>query len=66
MTRKAFAFGIRLRDKERTLKLRQDPKKPRRYVVEDSRRGGASKQREHHTLASAIRDAAATWRSRLH
>jgi hypothetical protein len=66
MARKAFTFGIRLRDKERTLKLRQDPKKPRRYVVEDSRRGSATKQREHGSLGSAIRDAATTWRSRLH
>ena len=65
MTRKAFTFGIRLRDKERTLKLGQDPKKPRRYVVEDSRRGSPTKQREHGTLASAFRDAASTWRSRL-
>jgi hypothetical protein len=62
MASKPFAFGIRLRDKERTLKVWQ--KRNNKYVVEDRRSSGSSK-REHGSLGGAIRDAASTWRHRL-
>ena len=62
MSSKPFAFGIRLRDKEHTLKVWQ---KRNKYVVEDSRDGSRSRKREHGSLGGAIRDAASTWRQRL-
>ena len=37
-----------------------------RYVVEDSRSRGKTRQREHESLVSALRDVASTWRGRLH
>lgn len=61
MSSKPFAFGIRLRDKERTLKVWQ---KRNKYVVEDARSGGRTR-REHGSLGGAIKDAASTWRHRL-
>lgn len=63
MASKPLAFGIRLRDKGRTLKVRQDARK---YVVEDAREGSRTRKREHASLSGAIRDAASTWRGRLH
>ena len=62
MATRPFAFGIRLRDKGRTVRVRQDR---HTYVVEDSRAGGRTRRREHGSLGSAIRDAASTWRHRL-
>ena len=61
-----FAFGVRLRDGDRTLRVRIHSRDPSRYVVEDSRSREKTRQREHKSLASALRDAASTWRSRLH
>jgi hypothetical protein len=60
---KPLAFSIRLRDKGRTLRVRQDRQ---RYVVEDARAGSRTRRREHASLSGAIRDAACTWRERLH
>jgi hypothetical protein len=60
---KPLSFGIRLRDKGRTLRVRQDRQK---YVVEDSSDGTRTRRREHASLSGAIRDAACTWRERLH
>ena len=65
MALRPFAFGVRLRDKNRTVRVRTRERGSRRYVVEDSGRAGASGRREHTTLAGAIADAAATWRRRL-
>ncbi len=62
MATKPLAFGIRLRDKGRTVRVRQVK---RRYVVEDVRDGSRTRCREHMSLSSAIRDAASTWRHRL-
>ena len=64
MARKPLTFGIRLRDKGRTLRVEQATGR-RGYVVEDSRDGKA-KRRSHPSLGGALRDAASTWRSRLH
>lgn len=64
MAIKPFSFGLRLRDKGRTVQVRQDAK--RRYVVEDAQKGGRTSRRAHASLGGAIRDAASTWRGRLH
>ena len=61
---KPFTFGIRLHEKGRTVRVRQDSKQ-RGYVVEDQRKGGGSKSRRHSSLGGAVRDAAVTWRGRL-
>jgi len=61
-----LAFGVRLRDKDRTLRLRNDARNPDRYVVEESRAGRSKRRVEHDSLAGAIRDLAASWRQRLH
>jgi hypothetical protein len=65
MSLRPFAFGVRLRDKDRTVKVRGNARKPGRYVVEETRDGGRSKEREHASLNGALRDAAASWRKRL-
>jgi hypothetical protein len=44
----------------------QDRRDPRRYRVEDSRKGGGAQQREHDSLAGALSDLASLWRKRLH
>ena len=64
MALRPFAFGVRLRDKNRTLRVHRSDKNARRYVVEDSRRSGKTR-REHDSLAGALRDAASSWRGRL-
>ena len=64
MAIKPLTFGLRLRDKGRTVRVRQDDK--RRYVVEDSQKGRRTNQRSHASLGGAIKDAASTWRGRLH
>lgn len=67
MALRPFAFSVRLRDRDkgRTLRVRNDPKNPRRYVLEDERRGEATRVRKHANAASAVQDAASTWRKRL-
>ena len=65
MAVRPFAFGVRLRDRERTARLRQDSKGARRWVVENEGRQG-TRRREHTTLEGALRDLASSWRSRLH
>lgn len=61
-----FAFGVRLRDKQRTVRVRQNDRDPRRYVVEDSRPGRKPRKSEHASLTGALQDLASTWRKRLH
>ena len=65
MAVRPFAFGVRLRDGGRTLRVRPHEKEPARYVVEDLRADGDSRLRDHPTLDGALRDAAKTWRARL-
>jgi len=65
MTLRPFAFGVRLRDKGRTVRVIQDARDPKKFAVEDSRKGGKSRQRKHDSLGSAVRDAATSWRGRL-
>jgi hypothetical protein len=66
MATRPLAFGVRFRDKGRTLKVRPHRRDPGRYVVEDSGAGRGTKHRDHATLSGALRDLAATWRGRLH
>jgi len=68
MAIRPLAFGVRLRDQEkgRTVRVLQDQRDPRRYRVEDSRKGSKTQQREHGSLAGALGDLASSWRKRLH
>jgi len=68
MATRPLAFGVRLHDKGkgRTVRVLQDQRDPRRYRVEDSRKGSKTRQREHGSLAGALSDLASSWRKRLH
>jgi hypothetical protein len=68
MATRPLAFGVRLRDKRRgrSVRLLQSQRDPRRYLVEDARTGGETRQREHASLSRALTDLARTWRERLH
>ena len=66
MALRPFTFGLRLRDKERTLRVRRRDGGSGEYVVEDSRAGAATRRRAHASAGDAVKDAAQTWRSRLH
>lgn len=67
MAVRPFAFSLRLRDPERgrTLRVRNDPKAPKKYLVEDERNEGGRRVRQHENAREAVRDAASTWRKRL-
>lgn len=67
MALRALAFSVRLRDKEkgRTLRIQNDPKDAKRYILEDQRDGEGTRVRSHESAAEAVRDAAGTWRKRL-
>lgn len=64
MATRPFAFGILLREKGRTVRVRKSASSSR-YVVEDENRG-KKRERKHASLGSAVKDAASTWRGRLH
>jgi hypothetical protein len=66
MASRPLTFGIRYREKGRTVRVRASEQDPRRYVVEVGTRRGPKRRREHSSLAGAVRDFAASWRSRLH
>ena len=68
MALRALAFSVRLRDKEkgRTLRIQNDPDDATRYILQDERDGGQTRVRQHASAADAVRDAAGTWRKRLH
>jgi hypothetical protein len=65
MALRPFAFGLRLRDKSRTVAVRRCDGDPTRYVVEDSRDDARTRRREHGSARDAVKDAARIWRSRL-
>ena len=65
MASRPFTFGVRLRDKDRTLKVRAH-EKGGRYVVEETRGGRTTRHEVHPTLAGALKDTARAWRNRLH
>jgi len=66
MAVRPFSFGVRLREKGRTVRVRAEGDRSERYVVEDAERGRETRRRVHASLESAIRDTARTWRMRLH
>ncbi|HPG25449.1 MAG: hypothetical protein H6748_15780 [Spirochaetaceae bacterium] len=66
MALRPLAFSLRLRDGTRTLRVRNDPEAPERYRVEDERKGEPVRVRRHGSAREAVRDAATTWRKRLH
>lgn len=66
MATRPLAFGLRFRDKGRTVRVRPHEGKPQRYVIEDCHDGGGTRRREHPSLSGALRDFATTWRQRLH
>jgi hypothetical protein len=63
MAQRPLAFGVRLRDRDRTLRVRAG--RAGRYVLEDARGAGRAR-REHASLGDALRDLARSWRQRLH
>jgi hypothetical protein len=66
MASRPLAFGIRYREKGRTVRVRASERDPRRYVVEVGTGRGRKRRREHSSLGGALRDFAASWRARLH
>ncbi len=68
MALRPLAFSVRLRDREkgRTLRVRNDPRAPKEYLLEDERSDGVTRVRRHGSAREAVRDAADTWRKRLH
>ena len=66
MALRPLAFSVRLRDDDRTLRIQKDPEDPTRYVLEDVREGEENRVRSHASLPEAVKDAASTWRKRLH
>ena len=63
MAVRPLAFGIRMKDKGRTVRVRHT-KDAKSYVVEDSNRG-RKRTREHASLQGAVKDLASIWRGRL-
>jgi hypothetical protein len=66
MAVRAFSFGLRLRDKGKTVRVHAPRGSAGEFVVEDAQAGRATRRRVHGSLAAAVRDGAATWRKRLH
>ncbi len=64
MAIRPFAFGVRMRDKSRTVRVIQT-QGTRSYVVQDSDTKRKPRTRKHATLEGAMKDAASIWRSRL-
>jgi hypothetical protein len=65
MAVRPLAFGARLRNRGRTVRVRTHDRDARRYVVEDSDTRRATRRRDHPSLEGALRDLARTWRGRL-
>lgn len=66
MAVRPLAFGVRLRDKRRTLRVRQHDRSPHTYEVVETQEGRETRRRSHGSLVGALGDAAASWRKRLH
>jgi hypothetical protein len=65
MANRPLAFGLRFRERGRTVRVRSDERAAGRWVVEHARPRATSERREHDSLAAALRDFAAIWRGRL-
>ena len=66
MATRPLTFGIRMRTKGRTLRVRPDERNRKQYVLEVHRDHGRSERREHGSLPAAVKDCARIWRNRLH
>ena len=66
MASRPLAFGVRFRDRGRTVQVRAHDRDSKRYVLEVSQRGGKAVRREHASLTDALRGFASAWRERLH
>ena len=66
MASRPFAFGVRLRDRDRTVRVTRTGKTGSGYAIEDSRQGKSTRRREHANLGDALRDLASPGRGRLH
>lgn len=68
MAVRPLAFSVRLRDRDkgRTLRVRNDPERPKEFLLEDERANEPTRRRRHASARDAVRDAADTWRKRLH
>ena len=64
MATRPSLFGLRLKDKNRTVRVTAKLGEQRRFVVEDSN-DGRTTRREHGSARGAVADAARTWRGRL-
>jgi hypothetical protein len=66
MAIRPLVFGARLRQSDRTVRVRRNERDARGYVIEDSDPRRGTRRRDHVSLDGALRDLARTWRSRLH
>jgi len=66
MAVRPLVFGARLRQNDRTVRVRRHERDARGYVVEDSDPRRGTRRRDHVSLDGALRDLARTWRARLH
>ena len=66
MALRPLSFGLRFREKGRTLRVRASQNDPKRYVVEVESRGKQTRRRDHPSLVAAVQDFAQSWRDRLH
>ena len=66
MATRPLAFGLRFKDKGRTVRVQTRGQQRRRFVVEERRAGDRARRREHEDLGGALRDFAKSWRNRLH
>jgi hypothetical protein len=65
MATRPLTFGIRMRAKGRTLRVRPNERNRQQYVLE-VQHDGRSERREHGSLPAAVKDCARLWRNRLH
>lgn len=65
MALRPLVFGARLKQKNRSVRVRASQSRSGGYVVEETR-GGHTRRRDHGSLQGALRDMAKSWRGRLH
>ena len=65
MASRPLTFGVRFREKGRSVQVRAHQRDPKRYVVEVRRPGQETRRHDHPSLSGALRGFAAAWRSRL-
>jgi anti-sigma factor ChrR (cupin superfamily) len=66
MASRPLTFGVRFREKGRTVQVRAHERDTKRYVLEVRRPGEKIRRHEHASLSGALRGFAVAWRSRLH